>query len=55
MQDEWDEDPATPLPMAEELQHRIGGSRLEVIAQCKHLSMIERPGTVIAATRRQLP
>ena len=49
-----DEDAAAPLPMAEDLQYRIGGTHLEIIAQCKHLSMMERSGTVIAAIRRQL-
>jgi 3-oxoadipate enol-lactonase len=49
-----DQDPATPLPMAEELQQRIEGASLEVIPGCKHLSVIERPDAVIAAIRRHL-
>jgi len=49
------QDPATPLPMAEDLQRRIRGASLEVIAGCKHLSVIERPEVVIAAIRHHLP
>ena len=50
-----DQGPATPLPMAEDLRQRIAGASLEVIAGCKHLSVIERPDAVLAAIRGHLP
>jgi pimeloyl-ACP methyl ester carboxylesterase len=37
------EDAITPLPMAEEMARGIAGARLEIVADCGHLSTLERP------------
>lgn len=49
-----DEDMATPIAMAEQLQQRIPDAHLEIIAGCRHLSVIERPDAVTTAIRRLL-
>jgi 3-oxoadipate enol-lactonase len=40
------DDPATPVRMAEELQRRIAGASLHVMADCSHLSAVEQPEVV---------
>jgi 3-oxoadipate enol-lactonase/4-carboxymuconolactone decarboxylase len=42
------EDPATPVGMAEDIQARIAGSELIVVARAAHLLAVERPETVNA-------
>jgi 3-oxoadipate enol-lactonase/4-carboxymuconolactone decarboxylase len=42
------EDPATPVAMAEDIQARIAGSELIVVARAAHLLAVERPETVNA-------
>lgn len=39
-------DSATPVTMAEELERRIPGASLHVMANCSHLSAVERPDVV---------
>jgi pimeloyl-ACP methyl ester carboxylesterase len=41
-----DEDQITPLPLAQEMTNEITGARLEVLANCGHLSTLERPEAV---------
>jgi pimeloyl-ACP methyl ester carboxylesterase len=41
-----DEDQITPHPLAEELAAEIPNARLEVLANCGHLSTLERPELV---------
>lgn len=48
------EDALTPLDRHEEMAQAIAGSRLEVIADCGHLSTLERPAEVSAAMKRWL-
>lgn len=47
-------DAATPPAHAEALAAAIPDAELTVIANCKHLSALERPGDVIAALKRIL-
>jgi 3-oxoadipate enol-lactonase len=47
-----DQDAATPIAMAEDMQRRIHGADLEIIPGCRHLSVIERPDVITAAIRR---
>lgn len=42
-----EDDGATPLAHAEDIHRRINGSTLCVLAGCKHLSAVERPGAVL--------
>ena len=42
------DDAITPPPMAEEMAHGIAGARLEVVADCGHLSTLERPAETSA-------
>lgn len=48
-------DPATPVSHAEDLRDRIPGARLTVLADCSHLSAVERPDAVLAAIENCLP
>jgi pimeloyl-ACP methyl ester carboxylesterase len=48
------EDALTPVKVAEEMHSGIGGSRLEIIPGCGHLSTIERPETVTSILREWL-
>jgi pimeloyl-ACP methyl ester carboxylesterase len=43
------DDAATPPERAEEMADLIPGARLQVIAQCGHLSTLEQPEAVSAA------
>jgi pimeloyl-ACP methyl ester carboxylesterase len=45
------EDALTPVEMAEEIAAGIAGARLEIIANCGHLSTMEQPDAVNAAMR----
>ncbi len=49
-----DQDALTPVKVANELHDAIAGSKLEVIAQCGHLSTMERPAAVNAILRAWL-
>jgi pimeloyl-ACP methyl ester carboxylesterase len=42
------EDAITPPPMAEEMAQGIAGARLEIVADCGHLSILERPAETSA-------
>jgi pimeloyl-ACP methyl ester carboxylesterase len=44
-----DGDEATPPELAREIAGAIGGARLEIIANCGHLSTLEQPEKVTAA------
>ena len=44
-----DGDELTPPPLSREIAAGIAGSRLVLVADCGHLSTMERPGAVIAA------
>lgn len=46
-----EEDYATPVAMAEELERSIPGARLRVLAAARHLTPIEAPAAVAAALR----
>lgn len=48
------DDAITPVALAEEMHTAIAGSRLEIIADCGHLSTLERPEAVTAALERWL-
>jgi len=48
------EDQLTPPALAEEIAAGIAGARLEVIADCGHLSALERPDAVNRALRNWL-
>jgi pimeloyl-ACP methyl ester carboxylesterase len=46
-----DADARTPPPMSEEMADAIPGARLEVVADCGHLSTLERPQETTALLR----
>ena len=48
------EDALTPPALAQEIAGGIAGSRLEIIADCGHLSTLERPEPVNQALRAWL-
>ncbi|RPI44049.1 MAG: hypothetical protein EHM67_04325 [Hyphomicrobiaceae bacterium] len=48
------EDALTPPALAQEIAGGIAGSRLEIIADCGHLSTLERPEPVNQALRTWL-
>lgn len=48
------QDALTPLARHEEIAAAVPGARLEVIADCGHLSTLEQPGAVSAALARWL-
>jgi pimeloyl-ACP methyl ester carboxylesterase len=48
------QDALTPLALHEEIAAAVPGARLEVIAECGHLSALERPDAVSAALERLL-
>ena len=48
------QDQVTPLPRSEEMAADIAPSRLEVIEECGHMSLLEKPAEVTAALRSWL-
>jgi pimeloyl-ACP methyl ester carboxylesterase len=48
------DDAITPPPFAEEMARGIAGARLEVVADCGHLSTLERPAETSALLRAWL-
>ena len=40
------DDPATPVPHSKDLHERIKASKLEIIANCSHMSAVERPDEI---------
>ncbi|HKF61575.1 MAG TPA: alpha/beta fold hydrolase, partial [Dongiaceae bacterium] len=42
------DDAITPPPMAAEMAQAIAGARLEIVADCGHLSTLERPAETSA-------
>jgi len=40
-------DQATPLAHAEDIGHRVRGSKVHVVRDCKHLTAVERPAAVL--------
>ncbi|MCY4427961.1 MAG: alpha/beta hydrolase [Halieaceae bacterium] len=47
-----EDDYATPVSHAEDLQARINGSTLQILSPCAHLSAVEQPDAFIAAIAR---